>query len=115
LEYLNEKKIGSDFRMNDVIRVQTGVDSLEKKTEEQKVDEQALEKLQVIQESAYAEAYRLGLDEGKKSAFDKASREIEERLTDLDQLLDTIKNLRTELAAHNETSLIGLMFQMASR
>jgi flagellar assembly protein FliH len=115
LEYLREKSSGSDFRMNDVIRVQTGVENLEQKSEEQKIDEKTLEKLQMIQESAYAEAYRLGLDEGKKTAFEKASTEIEQRLGELDQLLATIRNLKTELIGHNESSLIGLMFQMASR
>lgn len=115
LEYLNEKKEGSDFRMNDVIRTQTGVEQLEEKSEEERIDEKTLEKLQVVQEGAYAEAYKLGLDEGRQSAFEKASIEIERRLKDFDEVLNSMMNLKTEMAGHNEAGLIRLLYHIASR
>ena len=48
LNYLAEKGKGSDFRMNDAVRVQTGIDQVEKGTEEERVEVAALEKLKEI-------------------------------------------------------------------
>lgn len=115
LNYLSEKSKGSDFRMNDAIRIQTGIDQFEQKSDEEKIEVAALEKLKEIQENAYQEAYALGLDEGRKKAFEKVSSEIAERLEHFDTLLNSIKNLKTEMASFNEAHLIKLTFQMAAR
>jgi flagellar assembly protein FliH len=115
MQYLAEKGKGSDFRMNDAVRVQTGVDQVEQNTEEEKVEVAALEKLKEIQEGAYEEAYRLGLEEGRKEAFEKVSEEIAERMQSMDALLNGIKDLKSEMATFNEAHLIKLVFQMASR
>lgn len=113
--YLAEKTKGSDFRMNDAIRIQTGVDQFEEKSDEEKVEVAALEKLKEIQESAYQEAYSLGLEEGRKKAFEKVASQITERLNHLDELLNTIKNLKKEMVTFNESHLVQLAFHMASR
>lgn len=115
LNYLAEKKKGSNFRMNDAVRIQTGIDQVEQSTEEQKVEEAALEKLKDIQEGAYQEAYTIGLEEGRKAAFEKFSAEIAEKMEGLDQLLNTIKGLKTEMVSFNESHLIQLVFRMAER
>lgn len=115
MQYLAEKRNGSDFRMNDAVRIQTGVDQVEQSTEEEKVEVAALEKLKEIQEGAYAEAYKLGLEEGRKEAFEKVSAQIAERMQSLDTLLNGIKNLKSEMTAFNEAHLIKLVFQMAAR
>lgn len=115
LNYLTEKGRGSDFRMNDAVRVQTGVDHVEQLSEEEKIEAGALEKLKEIQEGAYQEAYQLGLEEGRKEAFQKVSSEIQERMETFDNLILTIKGMKKDMAAFNESHLIKLMFQMASR
>ncbi|UOF00862.1 FliH/SctL family protein [Bdellovibrio reynosensis] len=115
LNYLAEKSKGSDFRMNNAVRVQTGIDEVEKVSEEEKIEEAALEKLKEIQEGAYEEAYRLGLEEGRKQAFDQVSADINEKMTALDTLLNGLKDLKSELATFNEAHLIKLSYQMASR
>lgn len=115
LNYLAEKKKGSDFRMNDAVRVQTGIDQVEKVSDEEKVEVAALEKLKEIQEGAYQEAYKLGLEEGRKEAFEQVSAEIAERMANLDTLLLTLKGMKKEMAAFNESHLLRLVFQMASR
>ncbi len=115
LNYLAEKGKGSDFRMNDAVRVQTGIDQVEKVSEEEKVEAAALEKLKEIQEGAYQEAYRLGLEEGRKEAFEKVSAEISERMESMDMLLNAIKEMKKEMASFNESHLIQLTFQMATR
>ncbi|WP_374075566.1 FliH/SctL family protein [Bdellovibrio bacteriovorus] len=115
LNYLAEKGKGSDFRMNDAVRVQTGIDQVEKVSEEEKVEAAALEKLKEIQEGAYKEAYTLGLEEGRKEAFEIVSAEIAERMQTLDVLLNTIKDMKKEMASFNESHLLQLVFRMASR
>lgn len=115
MQYLAEKSKGSDFRMNDAVRMQTGVDQVEQTSEEEKIEGAALEKLKEIQEGAYQEAYRLGLEEGRKEAFEAVSAEIAARMETMDQLLNGIKEIKTEMATFNESHLVQLMFQMASR
>lgn len=115
LNYLAEKKKGSDFRMNDAVRLQTGVEQIEKENEEEKVEAAALEKLKEVQEQAYQEAYNMGLEEGRKEAFEKVSFELEEKLQGLEELLKTIGNLKTDLLSFNESHLIQLSFKMAAR
>lgn len=115
LNYLAEKKKGSDFRMNDAVRMQTGIDDVEQVSEEEKVEEAALEKLKEIQEGAYQEAYRLGLEEGRKEAFEKVSAEIASRMETMDVLLNGIKELKTEMASFNEAHLVKVAFHMAAR
>lgn len=115
MQYVNQKQRGSDFRMNDAVRVQTGVDQVEKVNEEEKVEAAALEKLKEIQEQAYQQAYELGLEEGRKEAFERVSAEIAERMNSLDQLLLGVKELKSEMVSFNETHLMTLVFQMAAR
>ncbi|MEN0058215.1 MAG: FliH/SctL family protein [Bdellovibrio sp.] len=115
MNYLAEKNKGSDFRMNDAVRAQTGVDQVEKGNEEEKVESAALEKLKEIQEGAYKEAYQLGLEEGRKKAFEKVSAEIAAQMEIFDTLLTGVKHLKQEMTSFNEAHLIQLVFQMASR
>jgi flagellar assembly protein FliH len=115
LDYLKQIVRGSDFRMNDAIRLQTGVDKIEHSKDDEKIEVAALEKLKEIQEGAYQEAYNLGLEEGRNLAFQKQSKEISTRLDTMDALLSTIINLKEDLRAHNEAHLIRLVFQMATR
>lgn len=109
------KKQGADFRMSDVIRVQTGVEQMEATLVEESVEQMVLERLKEVQESAYQEAYQLGLDEGRQKSFTENSDMIKTRLDAMDQLMTSIGQLKTELISHNETHLVQLAFQMAKR
>ena len=113
--YLNAKKHGSDFEMSDVLRIQTGIDQIEKINEEEKIEGKALEKLKEIQEKAYQEAYQLGLDEGKKKAFTDFSIHIQENLDRFAAVIGQVEKLKESLVSFNEAHLIKLMFHMASR
>jgi flagellar assembly protein FliH len=114
--YLDGRRAkANDFRMSDVIRVQTGVQKIEASQVEDDVESKVLERLKEVQETAYQEAYQLGLDEGKHEAFQKASTEIKSRLEQLDQLISSVSNLKTELVSQNEAHLVQLAFHMAKR
>ncbi len=114
-QYLEQKARGSDFRLNETIRIQTGVDEIEKASEEEKVEARALELLKDVQENAYKEAYDLGLSEGREEAFMKYSKEIEEKLGDIENLLKSLEEAKTEVLNFNEAHMVQLIFQIANK
>lgn len=114
-KYLREKKHGSDFEMNEAVREQTGVDQIEAQKEVERIEELAIDKFKDIQEAAYREAYALGLQEGRNTAFDKYSANITENIESLESLLSSLETIKSETLAANESHLIKLMFYMASR
>ncbi|MGE0631529.1 MAG: FliH/SctL family protein [Pseudobdellovibrionaceae bacterium] len=114
-QYLKKIEEGCDFHMADVIKTSTGVKEIELANVEAKVQELALAHLKEIQEKAYAEAYQLGLDEGRKEAFEKQSGEIDHRLSQIDQFLANAAELKTQLVAHNEAHIVKLVFDIAKR
>lgn len=110
MDYLSEKKAGgSDFEMNDVVRVQTGVAQIEESDVLRKIEEKAIEKLKEVRENTYAQAYQLGLDEGSKKAFEHKSKEINERLESLDRLLTSLVKIKSEVFHADETHLMTLL------
>lgn len=114
--YLDGRKAKSnDFRMSDVIRIQSGVQKIEASQVEDDVERKVLERLKEVQETAYQEAYQLGLDEGRQQAYQQASQELNSKLEQFDVLLKIIGSLKQELMVHNEAHLIQLVFQMAKR
>ena len=105
----------TSFKMAEQIKIQTGVDHIEAVQLEDQVEARTIEKLKDVQEAAYKEAYNLGLTEGKKEAFDKASLEIDARLIEFDRVLKAIAQLKTELTQQNEAHLVKLAFHIAKR
>ena len=114
LDYI-AKKAGSDFRMNESIQVHTGVDVIEEADTAEKVEQRALEMLQEIQQSAYDQAYQLGLDEGRDQAFKEASEKIAADLLSFEETLKSIENMKVELLSQNEAHFLKLLYHMASR
>jgi flagellar assembly protein FliH len=114
--YIDQKKNqGSDFRMSDVIRIQTKIKEIESADLEQNIEVKVLERLKEVQEPAYQEAYQLGLDEGRKEAFQSAAQEIEMRLKKMDELINSVTNLKKDLVQFNETHLVQLTLHIAQR
>lgn len=108
-------KMKSNFRIDPLNAVYTGVAELERISIEQQVEQLALEKLKQIQEDGYQEAYQLGLDEGRERAFSEHKADLQEKLLHFDEILAKITTLKTELASANEAHLMKLLFFMASR
>jgi flagellar assembly protein FliH len=113
--YERTRTQGSDFRMSEIIRLQTGLNQIEETNFEEEVEKKTLERLKEVQESAYQEAYQLGLQEGKKEAFEQASALIDQQMKELGDLIDSILKMKTELLAQNERHLVELAFHMAQR
>ena len=105
----------NDFRMSEVLRIQTGLNKIEAEETEETVEKRTLEKLKEVQEAAYQEAYQLGLEEGRKEAFTKAAKEIDDNLSGLGTLIGNLEKLKTELLKQNESHLLKLILHVAAR
>ena len=103
------------FHIDPLVAEQTGVAQLERLSVEQQVEKLALEKVKDLQEEAYREAYQLGLDQGRESAFAEFREELEQRMDYFTKLLQTIENLKTELVSHNEAHFMKILYHIASR
>ncbi len=116
LDYLRRaRQMETEFRMADTLKVQTGISDIEQNSMEEMIELRTIERLKDVQESAYKEAYELGLVEGKQEAFQNASSEIQRRLDVLDNMLKAIGNLKKDLFLQNERQIVQLAFHMASR
>ena len=115
ISYLEKKKVSdSSFRMSDVIRVQTGVNKIEASNVEEEVESKVLERLKEVQEGAYQEAHQLGMNDGRRQAFQDLSEEIKARLQGVDEMMASVANLKKELFHQNESHLVQLAFHMAN-
>lgn len=115
LEYMEERKNGSDFLMNPVIQIQTGVEQLQKENMESQAEEMALDKIKEIQESSYKEGYELGLDEGLKKAYQEKMSQLQHNLEEMQALLANISQIKADLETQNESHLVKLIYHMVER
>jgi len=105
----------SGFRLDKIVSQQTGVAELERLSIEEKVEREALTRLKELQESAYQQAYQLGLEEGREKAYLESQEHIKQSLVSLHQLLSSIENVKQELVTYNETHIVRLCYYMAKR
>lgn len=114
-EYLREKERGSDFVMSDVMRTTTGIEEIEKQSEEKKIEQKVLEKLATLQKEAYEQAYNLGLEEGHKKAYDDKSSELSAQVQGFLQLCGSLNNIKEEMIHQNEAHIVRLIYDLACR
>jgi len=115
LDYLERKKQGSDFVLSDVLRATTGVEEIEKQSEEARIEHKVLERIALIQKQAYDEGYLLGKDEGYAAALGKRNNEIDRGLLDLSEVLQSVQSLKPDLISNNEAHILNLIYQIAER
>lgn len=110
-----ERGFQPSFRIDRIVAEQTGVAELERLSIEEKVEREALSRLKNIQEEAYQQAYQLGLDEGREQAFQEQKAVLDEKISHLDELLNSVNNLKSELASYNESHIMKLVYYLARR
>lgn len=114
--FIEQKRIKpTGFKMAETVRIQTGLDDIEAISVEDAAEAKVLEKLKDIQEGAYKEAFNLGLEEGKKEAFQAFSAQIEENLKMFEEMLEAVKKIKSDLLTQNETHLAKLAFFVGER
>lgn len=103
------------FRLDKIVSEQTGIAELERLSIEEKVEREALARLKDLQEQAYQQAYQLGLQEGREKAYQENQEELKASLGSFYKLLETLENMKAELANYNETHIVRLVYYMAKR
>lgn len=114
-DYLREKELGSDFVMSDVLRTTTGIEEIEKQSEEQKIEMKVLDKLSTLQQDAYQQAYDLGIEEGHKKAYDEKIAGLETEINGFVELSQNLNNIKQELIHQNEAHIVRLIYDVACR
>lgn len=114
-DYLKEKDKGSDFVMSDVLRATTGVEEIERLSEENKIENKVLEKLAKLQSEAYQKAYELGFEEGRTSAYLEKKEELGLQFEDFSKLIFSLNQIKEELMHQNESFIMKLIYDIASR
>jgi flagellar assembly protein FliH len=115
LDYLQEKERGSDFVMSDVLRTTTGIEEIERLSEEQKIEEKVLEKISLLQEDAYKQAYELGYEEGRNKAIADKTAELEQKSAEIDQLTASLFKIKEEMVYQNEAHIMRMIYEIATR
>lgn len=105
--------VGSSFQIDRLVAKKTGVADLERKAMQEKIEAEALVRLKEIQEDAYANAYQVGLEEGREKAFQDHSADLEARIAKLDETIGSMETLKRSLLQANETHLVRLVYQIA--
>jgi flagellar assembly protein FliH len=109
----NEKS--SDFKLDRLVAEQTGIHELEKLSIEERVEKEALGRLLEIKEQAFDQAFQLGMEEGRKTAFNDTMQILEQQAGSLDLLISNISKLKNDLVLQNESHIVRLAFYMAKR
>jgi flagellar assembly protein FliH len=110
-----QAKRASDFQIADVVAQQAGIGALRKKNVDAQVEDTVLERLKSVQESAYKEAYAVGLLEGLEKSFSENQEHFKEKLTRLDQVFTSLENLKENMLKQNEAVFMRLIFQIAEK
>lgn len=112
-DYLREKEQGSDFVMSDVLRKTTGIEEIEKQSEEQKIEQKVLDKLVTLQQEAYQQAFDLGIEEGQKKAYEEKTATLENEIKKFLQLSESLNSIKLEMVTQNEAHIMRLIFDIA--
>ncbi len=114
----SETKPGSsqhDFHIDRLVAKQTGVEELERMSIEEKVELEALSRVKALQENAYAQAYQIGIEEGREKAFSEYRNVLVEKFNHFDTLVASVETLKSDLVSFNESHIVSLIFYMAKR
>lgn len=115
LSFLEKERKPGEFRVDKVVAEYVGLDQIEREAQQKEIAERALEMSKEIQEQAFQEAYKLGLEEGRQTAFDEEKARIQDRLTRIESLITSLKAVRTRALKKTENEIVDLCFHVAQR
>ena len=112
---MQEEQRIHQFRMDPILSQRTGLAKIQEEKIRTEVEQMALEKLKEIQEQAYQEAYKLGLEEGRATGVQDAKEWIEGKMTDLENSINYLANLRNSLLQYNEAKIVELAYAFGEK
>lgn len=105
----------TDFKISELVADQVGISELQRKSIENKIEEMALDRLKIVEEKAYKEAYDLGLIEGTAKAFEERRVEFEDQIQKMSDLLEGFESIKERLMAENEATFMTMIHEIASK
>lgn len=103
------------FKVSDLVAQQTGITAAEKKILEEKVQEMVLAQLKEVEQRGYQEAYELGLEVGRKEAFERHIQQYKASFDRFDQLLLSLQGLASKLVEKNESRILELVMKLSEK
>lgn len=104
-----------DFVMADVIRVKTKVADFEKRSMNEQIEAQVLERLREVQETAYKEGFEVGRSDGRNEAYQEHGADLDAKLAEFDEALASIARIKQELLQANEAHFVKFALYLAER
>jgi len=113
-QYL-ERSERNDFVMAEVSRLQTNVAEFEKRSVEDQVEIQVLNRLKEVQERAYQEGHAVGQEDGRRHAMEQYSAELAEKLKALDDMMSALSSLKKDILQANENHFLQFSIHLAEK
>jgi flagellar assembly protein FliH len=113
--YIVEKKSGSGFVMNDAVKKISGIEEIERQAEQNLINEKVQALLEDLKQKTYDEAFKLGTEQGFRSATEGRNHEINQAIDDFKSLIQSIHNMKTELIYQNEAHIMTTIFRIAEK
>lgn len=105
----------NDFVMADVIRVKTKVADFEKRSMNEQIEAQVLERLKEVQEAAYKEGFDVGRSDGRNEAYQEHNADLDAKLELFDVALGGLMTIKKELLTANEAHFVKFALYLAER
>lgn len=108
-----------NFTIDPQVATQMGLTNARNKEDKRLFDAEVLKFVQTIKDDAYAEAYKLGREEGvkvaKAEALIEAEGEIKNKLQAMVEMTQGLDNYRQKMYALNETEIVRFCYFLAEK
>lgn len=106
---------GTGFHLSRPTAVHSGISQVEEADIDKIVEDRVVQELKEVQERAYAEAYQLGLKEGKEDSRREAEASIREEIGTFRSATETLAKIFQRTLEKNESSIVNLVFFLAEK
>jgi flagellar assembly protein FliH len=101
------------FELNELVAETTGLGEIERKNFNTRVESEVLTRLKAIEEKAFAEAYALGMRDGKDKAYTDTSQEIKQAIESIGKIVESVTVIKNQLFVENEAHIVKTIFHVA--
>jgi flagellar assembly protein FliH len=112
---LLQQQKSSEFRASPEVAQLTRLVDLEQEVIDERVEQETLARLKGLEETAYKEAYELGLEEGRRGAFEKYGQDLERQIAQVCAVAGRMESLLVDLHSVSEGVLVRLAYEIAQK